>query len=568
MFKKFARQSRMRPFYLRIIHPPLWIYGTLSCAILIGLWSANTLLHQISDLPPATSQSPFSLTDVGLPGNGWLPVSFSDLTRTRATDVVYKQRNLSHFSIYRFSRSTGQYYKVQSFIIPSTTVSAVFPVDFLHRGTNDFLVAHSVNGRPPYSLSVLRNEAGFVDMNMLHLNVSSLGPPFVFDFLQNGGFDILFIDAASGIPRFLYGGDAPMDNFTSVAAAMLDENSKKIDIVAVTEAGATRSVIEVFSQGNAKWVRKQRFLAPPNIGKIALADFDGDGFVDIVFPVFPEKKSSYLCFMFNGPRGFTSDVKCSNKTSSIRHDVKNILYDAQPLIGDITLSGIPDVSISVIADGAEATQLILNQPCKTCSTREIMLVDHNAIPGVGGFFDIKEKGKLDILTSSGAFMSSLADDSLFLKVSALNGLCLDACSKKPRYPNPPPLATIYNGATMKVEFTDKSGGKHKAMGVQRATNGLTLPYYIFGLGENVHYVQELSVTTEKSDTWTWILPSSAVFTSSNHQIRVFLMYKIQWFYVFFGVTALLLLLGMIILYYARKEDEEDKKEAEEMLPLF
>ena len=109
----------MRPFYLRIIHPPLWIYGTLSCAILIGLWSANTLLHQISDLPPATSQSPFSLTDVGLPGNGWLPVSFSDLTRTRATDVVYTQRNLGHFSIYRFSRSTGQYYKVQSFIIPS-----------------------------------------------------------------------------------------------------------------------------------------------------------------------------------------------------------------------------------------------------------------------------------------------------------------------------------------------------------------------------------------------------------------------------------------------------------------
>lgn len=623
----------MIPFYHKIVHPPLWVYLIFSFSIMSAMWVYHYYDELSSTLIYSYPKSSITKIDSGLPGKDWEIVSFTDVMRSRTVDIIYKQKKSNLFSVFHYSRNTQRYYMLQNFSLPNMYIKSVQPIDFDMNGYNDLLITHSQNSQAPYRLSIIKNQNGYFNSTMKDLGIVTESAPFVFDFNQNGTFDILYTEPETSKLQFYFNKKMqfqPLKHpcfFYSIAAAQLTNNSV-IDIIAITEKTSKKSIISIFSYSKSQnlWKVSNEFVAPPNIGQLSIGDFDGDGYLDIVFAVYPIKQQqvtvlesrkndtdsksfkmaaiekisnflnpvenmptisratlktsekrlidmSFLCFMFNGPNGFSSDSNCSSKVTSMQFVVDNILPDSQPQIADLTLSGNPDILIGVAdQEGNKQTQLILNQPCKNCLSREMMLVSHSAFQGVGSFFDIFNTGKLDIVTDEASFHSTLADDSYFLKVSALNGLCLDNCRKKKktdkRYPNPAPLSTVYNGATMKITYTDKQGVKHNSVGTQRSTNGLSLPFYIFGLGENVHYVEDLTVLTDTSDKWTWILPSSNVFTSSNHQSRVFLMYKIHGFYVVFGFVTLLLTLGMFVLIFSRKEDKEDKKEAEQILPLF
>lgn len=622
----------MIPFYLKMIHPPLWVYLIFSFSIISAMWAYHYYDELSSELLYSYPKSSITKIESGLPSNEWEIFAFSDITRSKTTDIIYKHKISNLLSVYHYSKEKKRYYMMQNLTFSGMDIKSIQPIDFEMNGYNDLLITHSKDLQLPYHLSLVKNQKGYLNPEIQDLGITTNNVPFIFDFNQSGSFDILYIEPETLKLRFLFNKNMRFESlkhssfFYSIAAAQLfDQDS--INIVAITEKTSEKSKISIFNYSKKQniWKIVHEFNAPPNIGQLSIGDFDGDGYLDIVFAVYPapqrpslfeidkndtdsksERKNtiarianflrpsdnspmisqarlktnekrlidmSYLCFMFNGPKGFTSDTKCSNKTSSIQFIVDNILPNSQPHVADLTLSGNPDILIGVVdPEGKKQTQLILNQPCKTCLSREMMLVSHSSFPGTGSFFDIFNSGKLGIITDEASYHSTLAEDSFFLKVSALNGPCLDNCKKKQRkdkrFPRPPPLATVYNGATMKITYTDKQGLKHHAIGSQRSTNGISLPYYVFGLGENVHYVENLSVLTNDFDTWTWILPSSDVFTSSNHQIRVFLMYKIRVFYVVFGFVILLLTLEMFVLIFSRKEDKEDKKEAEQILPLF
>lgn len=625
----------MIPLYHKIIHPPLWVYLVISLSIMSAMWVYHYYDELSSTLLYPYPKSSITKINSGLPNTKWEIVAFSDIIRSRTVDIIYKQKDSNVFSIFHYSKEAKQYYMLQNFSLPDVHIKSVQPIDFEMSGYNDLLITHSQNSQPPYRLSIIKNQKGYLNSTMQDLGITTSSVPFIFDFNQSGSFDILYTNPETLKLQLLFNKKMNFQSlnhssfFYSIAAAQLISQNA-IDIIAITEKTSEKSKISVFSYFSDQnlWKVVHEFDAPPNIGQLSVGDFDGDGYLDIVFTVHPKQQQyqrmatienekndtnsksdkmstiekitnflkstdstptiskatlktgekrlidmSYLCFMFNGPNGFHSDPKCSSKTTSMQFVVDNILPNSQPQVADLTLSGNPDILISISdSEGNKQMQLILNQPCKNCLSREMMLVSHSAFQGIGSFFDIFNSGKLDIVTDEGSFHSTLADDSYFLKVSALNGLCLDNCRKKrkndKRYPNPAPLSTIYNGATMKITYTDKQGVKHNAIGTQRSTNGLSLPYYTFGLGENVHYVENLTVLTDFSDQWTWILPSSSVFTSTNHQFRVFLMYEIHGFYVVFGFVSLLLTLGMFVLIFSRKEDKEDKKEAEQILPLF
>ena len=541
----------------------MWLYTAFAAVILCGLWIGRAFIEGKKSSEHRFPKSEITQFDVGLPTHPWKPVAFSDFARKVSVDIVFVKENSNELAIFRYNAEADKYRKVQELTLDVAKIETVIPVDLERSGYNDLLVVHSEEGVKGMNMSILTNHQGFFRATRERLKSTTKTIPFVFDFWQNKTDDVLIQDPETGEFRLLYGGfKLPMHVRSVVAGDFMNTGSAQL--VIESEPGSY-GVWSFDQNGSVQCV--QRFEGAVNYGELTAGDFDGDGFLDIAFPV-SAGNETHLCFMFNSKDGFGSDHTCSNRSISMVVSVDNICPGARPQVGDLTLEGNPDICVTSEKDGKKFTQVFLNQNCMNCEGRGIQFMHRAQVDGVGGFVDLHEDGRLDLLTDQGSFISTLGEDTYFLKVTALNGLCLDSCSNGKRYPNPPPLATIQNGATVELLFTDKQGVKHKRVGVQRATVGLTTPYIVFGLGGEAHYVDEVSVSyASENHKWTWILPNSQVFLS-NGQIRVFLLYNIQTFWVLFGAVVLLLTLGFFALMFARQEDEEDKKEADEMLPLF
>ncbi|KAH0791808.1 T-cell immunomodulatory protein [Histomonas meleagridis] len=534
----------------------------------LRIYVGDTVTQEESLLNSTIPKSSITKWSMGLPENSWKPMCFVDVERKKDIDIIYSRENDCELSLFHYSSDLKAYQKERSITLPSANIQAVIPIDYYKTGYNDLLIVHSATNAPPYNISLLVNNKGTFSSTLEHLQIQSDSIPFVFDFSQTYTMDFLYKDSSTGKWRlFIQNEEFP--EIYSIAAAQLTP-TESINLIASTSKTQTKTEFTVFKFENFKWVKLQTFNGPPNSGEIAIGDFDKDGLLDIVFPVYPENESSYLCYMFNTNNGFQSDIECSNQSNSVKLEVLDIIPGIIPQIGDITLDGYPAVGIGVYdkSDDETQTAIILTQECKNCGSHEVVFVTRSSLPGLGGFFDLYQDGTLDYITNKGSFISTLATDSYFLKVTALNGDCLEWCSHGKSYPHPEPLSTIYNGATIHIQYTNKQGVKLNTTAVQRSTNGLTTPYWLFGLGDNAHYIEEVSVVSIGSDIWRWLMPNSHLFTTKSNQSRVFLLYKIKGFYVLFCFVLLLLVLGLFILILAKKEDEEDRKEADEMLPMF
>jgi hypothetical protein len=347
----------------------------------------------------------------------------------------------------------------------------------------------------------------------------------------------------------------------SVAAGQFAKDHG-IEIIGKIGQTVTETYFGIFELSEGGLHAVQLFTAPPDAGEIAVGEFDGDGFLDIVFPV----GGSSLCLMFNSGGRFFSDTTCTNASSTLRFEVEGILEGARPEVGDLTLTGTPDVAIAVTRDGRVMTEILLNDHCQACEPRKIEFVGRTRLEGEGRLFDIFDNGHLDLVTEKGAYISTLAPNyRSFVRVTALNGHCLDGCKGGERYPDPPPIATTASSAVSRIVFTDSVGNHHQRVAVQPPG----LPYAVVGLGDTVHYIDEVTVaSTIGEDVWRWLLPNSKLYTSGRGQNRVYLLWTVEPFLILFGIVSLILGLGFAVLIFSRKEEDEDKKEAEEVLPLF
>ncbi|KNG78107.1 membrane associated protein with a transmembrane domain near [Plasmodium falciparum IGH-CR14] len=150
------------------------------------------------------------------------------------------------------------------------------------------------------------------------------------------------------------------------------------------------------------------------------------------------------------------------------------------------------------------------------------------------FFDIFENGVLDILIfgkyitsnkktkyAAVGFIRNNETDSLFLKSTALNGICVNDCYKEKDKITTKTLGGNAHGPTFKITVIDVNGVKSSRIGVQKSQSAhfpLQLPYVLFGLGRTSNYVEEFYVGMPTHEQ------NIIICGSLLYQIRILLLY--------------------------------------------
>ncbi|GAA5798014.1 hypothetical protein HPULCUR_003412 [Helicostylum pulchrum] len=285
---------------------------------------------------------------------------------------------------------------------------------------------------------------------------------------------------------------------------------------------------------------------PAGSGPLTFADMDGDGSIDIIFPVCKDqtcsihvvynqqmglcsksqeqsntscRKAQNLCvadphFKFDLSKPNTKDhavipmESYLNKGEYIRVKDDNFRGHLPiPIhVGDYNMDGYPDLLVTT----SERVILLESIPCDSniCSSatekagrRSFELVTAGADilnkisnPSQAAFFDIDENGSLDILIlqhikgkdagrTPNFVINNFFNDAFFLKGLVSNGVT-----------NLEAYGVSYPGASIKFTVLDTSGVKRSRQISQLSQSGylsLQTPYCLFGLGRTNNYVEEL-----------------------------------------------------------------------------
>ncbi|CEP13272.1 hypothetical protein [Parasitella parasitica] len=285
---------------------------------------------------------------------------------------------------------------------------------------------------------------------------------------------------------------------------------------------------------------------PTGAGPLSFADVDGDGSIDIVFPVCHNNNCS-IHVVYNQQMGlcsktqdtsttcrsaqhlcvsdpaFTFDFSKPNTQNYIVFDIDAHLDGDEYVLtedgnfrgqlpvpvhtGDYNLDGYPDLLVTTSQRVLLLESILCDTPLCTSSAQAASrrtfavvttgadVLSKIASPTQAAFFDIDEDGSLDILVLQNLQKSSDAkrtpnfiinnffNDALFLKGLVSNGVVdLEA------------YGVSYPGASLKFTVLDTAGVKRSHQTTQLAQSGylsLQTPYCLFGLGRTNNYVEEM-----------------------------------------------------------------------------
>ncbi|CAG8483179.1 5282_t:CDS:10 [Paraglomus brasilianum] len=535
--------------------------------------------------------------DVGLNNIDGTVAAFADFNSDKFTDILVLSADQQHVNVYIWDHAKGQFIKSPSATIAiepnDFTITNVLPGDFNYDGNLDVLVMGPNKKNDDELILRVYLGDGESQFNTTYLEVpSAMSPqPIPFDFSGNMTTDLLGYrydnnpDKKLTLWKNIYNpesdvlfevSDLPVDDTACELAdphsnAFIDLNGDCLSDLFLTcqdEDGGKSFQIWINDKEKGFVLSKNEGKLPEGTGQISFADLDGDGTIDMIFPVC-SKSSCEIHTAYNRQIPLCTDKKDTNCrqaaqlcaaddafTFDLKQSPDNDAYVVIPTdslldggmivtdddefngvlpvpirIGDYNLDGYPDLLIISSTGGNSYVSLLRSDPCPneksechpSAQRRTFVKVkegaeDLRAIENAkqAAFFDLDEDGTLDIIVlgSSGsgnaarevhAIQNNYFNDAFFVKTLVLNGV-----EKKQNF------GVNYPGAAFKFTVLDTSGKKRANQVAQYSQAGyisMQTPYSLFGLGRTNNYVEELFVGTTRNQTnhystFSGVIPNS------------------------------------------------------------
>ncbi|CAG8512992.1 15985_t:CDS:10 [Funneliformis mosseae] len=563
----------------------------LGCLVLL-MFLPQT--HSLFQREKYTTSALYLLKDVGLGDISGTVAAFADFNSDKYTDLFVlssDQRSLSVYlwdhADYKFTISPSANITISQNEENSFIITNILPGDYDYDGNLDILVMGQTNPssndrkKEPLFMRVYFGYGNDTfNPNFINVPSATYQQPIPFDFdgdmkidlighsfdkgvnelsiwqnIYNNGTTDLFqvkplpLQPASDVPPCIL--SEPHSN------AFIDLNGDcRSDLFLTCQDTSGKISYQIWTSTINGYVFSKFGDLPQGVGQISFADMDGDGTLDMVFPVcnngckihvaynnqipLCENKNSKNCRKVSelciADDNFSFDMTTDASNSNyVVLDLQDELPTGEDIvlldpdfngilpvslrIGDYNLDGYPDLLV-VTSNGKESHVTLLESIL--CTTRKchglaaasqrrtFVKVNDGAQPLYNiktaknaAFLDLDEDGTMDIMVFTATHGKTAArdiqmihnnyfNDAFFLKTLVLNGV-----GHKQNF------GVNYPGAEFKFTVLDTSGRKRANQVAQYSQSGylsLQTPYSLFGLGRTNNYVEELFVGVSRNQS--------------------------------------------------------------------
>eukprot|EP00475_Leptophrys_vorax_P005129 TRINITY_DN1307_c0_g1_i2.p1 TRINITY_DN1307_c0_g1~~TRINITY_DN1307_c0_g1_i2.p1 ORF type:complete len:655 (-),score=145.73 TRINITY_DN1307_c0_g1_i2:1190-3154(-) len=418
--------------------------------------------------------------DVGLTGVAGHLAAFADFNNDKHADAILYTPNEgdsahTDVKVFAWSKTAYSFGLLASITVPLSVVN-IIPADFNYDGAIDLMIqGTSADGN--LISQVYLGHVNKLTPSPCDAQILSSGQNLLFDYNADMRVD-LFGVSENGTQTVWETVDFPSSNCGfrfeskqwSLSSGMVPSNQANsfvdldgdclADLFLPTESGS-QTVFQLFINKKGSWQRNNwsgsssDFVAPAGAGIVSFMDVDGDGNLDLVFPVcFPVDSctQSEIHIIFNSQQLICQTSKGSDgcrklsdlcaadpefQMGNVRnsrdyvvvpltsqrgmkfsssHSVQGLNFRVQP--GDINLDGYPDLLVLVTHESDGVTQsgaiAMTNVPCDSemCSSdaigagrryfQKMSAQDSGDLESIqnvfgGGFFDLDDDGTQDIV---------------------------------------------------------------------------------------------------------------------------------------------------------------------------
>ncbi|OBZ83458.1 T-cell immunomodulatory protein [Choanephora cucurbitarum] len=528
---------------------------------------------------------------IGLDNLDGTIAAFGDFNGDKFTDIFVLSSDQTSVCVYIWDHQGFSFKQLPQQIQPGFIVTNIVPGDFNYDGHLDVLLMGEQNPEKDAASEIklqvyLGNGNDTFASETIKLPSAQGALPIVLDINGDMKTDLLgYAKDTNELSIWTNQAPSPLFNLTSASGLFNKTASDRCrwanphsNAFVDLDGDCLADLVFVCDGSIQIWThqRQQGFsLAheaslPTGAGPLTFSDIDGDGSIDIVFPVC-EAKDCSIHVAYNQQMGLCNQQQKEDGSSRCRkaRDLcvadpdfkfdftgKNTRdYVIYPLAhgehikmndvhfrghlpvpvhaGDYNLDGYPGLLVatdkraillgSVLCDSNTCSDEAATMARRTFSEVTAGTDDLKSIssPSQAAFFDIDEDGSLDILVleykkdagrTPHFIINNFFNDAFFLKGLVSNGVDTEA------------YGVNYPGASFKFTVLDTSGTKRSHQISQLSQSGylsLQTPYCLFGLGRTNNYVEEMFAGVSRHQAKNYLFYEGVI---PNSQL-VFLPYQ-------------------------------------------